>query len=59
VRVFEQPACMSQINKQTIDGLNAAQDALDTSEVDCSCRARVRGDRAGTYDRSRVTLPPA
>ena len=36
VRVFKQPACMSQIDKQTIDGLNAAQDSLDTSEVDCS-----------------------
>ena len=35
-RVFKQPACMSQIDKQTIDGLNAAQDSLDTSEVDCS-----------------------
>ena len=29
VRVFKQPACMSQINKQTIDGLNVAQSALD------------------------------
>jgi hypothetical protein len=36
VRVFKQPACMSQINKQTIEGLNAAQDTLDTSDVDCS-----------------------
>ena len=36
VRVFKQTACISQNDKQTIDGLNAAQDALDTSEVDCS-----------------------
>jgi hypothetical protein len=35
-RTFKQPACMSQINQQTIDSLNAAQEAIDKSVVDCA-----------------------
>jgi hypothetical protein len=35
-RVFKQPACMTQINQQTIDALNASQSLFDKGAIDCS-----------------------
>lgn len=35
-RDYHKPDCMNQINKTTIDGLNKAQDLLDTAQVDCA-----------------------
>jgi hypothetical protein len=33
---YGQPACMQQINQQTIDSLNTAQDVLQQVEIDCT-----------------------
>jgi hypothetical protein len=34
-RTYKQPACMSQINAQTVNALNAARDLLDKLGMSC------------------------
>ena len=37
-RTYKQPSCMNEINQQTIAALNAAQDLIDKSQMNCSAK---------------------
>jgi hypothetical protein len=44
-RTYRQPACVQQINRRTIDALNAAQDILAKAEIDCLPGGRTKTER--------------